>query len=99
MKTIITANFNKISSKIFIGNCINGLGDPYFRDRVAFDATDLAHLVDNGKEISEQEFFNIASPDYKTLQNSTGNYLYFYNSDRDIAWFYDEDNDIEYFYV
>jgi len=98
MKIIKTAHFNKITSKIFIGDCVNGLDDEYFRDRVAFDATDLSGVVENGQQISEQQFLNMVEPSYKNIQKLTGNYLYYYNSDRDIAWFYDEDSDIEYFY-
>ena len=98
MKIIETAKFNKLSSKIFVGDCVSGLNDEYFKDNIAFDATDLSQLVENGKEISEQEFLNIAELSYKTIQNLNGNYSYFYNPDRDVAWFYDEDNDIEYFY-
>ena len=49
----------KVSSKTFIGNCVNGLEDQYFQDNLASDATELAQLVENGQQINLQEFFNI----------------------------------------
>ena len=98
MKIIKTARYNKKASKIFIGDCVTGLDDEYFRNRVADDATNLAQLVDNGREIREQEFFNIAEPSYMTIQKLDGNYKYYYNSVADVAWIYDVDKDIEYFY-
>ena len=98
MKVIKTANYKKIASKIFIGNCVNGLEDEYFQNRVAFDATELAFVVENGQQINEQQFAAMVEPLYKDQQKSNSNYLYYYNSDRDVAWFYDEDEDIEYFY-
>ena len=102
MKIIKTEKYNKIALKIFIGNCINDLNDEYFQSRVADDATNLAQLVENGVEMSEQDFFKIVSLDQNTMQKLTQNpinYKYYYNSGRNVVWFYDEDKDIEYFYA
>ena len=103
MKILKTAKFNKLSSKIFIGDCVTGLNNEYFRERVANDATMLAQLVENGQEISLQDFFNttglLDSETIQKLTNGADNYSYFYNYDKDIAWFYDENKDIEYFYA
>ena len=98
MKIFKTAKFSKLSAKIFIGNCVNGLNDKYFQDNLASDATDLAYIVENGQQINEQQFAAIVEPLYKGNQKPDGNYSYYYNSDRDVAWFYDENEDIEYFY-
>ena len=99
MKIIQTAKYIKTASKVFVGDCVNGLDDNYFCSKIAFDTTDLAQLVENGTQIDEQQFSTITGPDYKNNQKPGGNYSYYYNIDRGVAWFYDEDADIEYFYA
>ena len=109
MRTIKSQKFNeqqqsnnRVALKYFIGDCITGLNNEYFQDRVAEDATLLAQLVENGKEISNQEFFTVAALTYdiiqKLSQNPT-NYKYYYNPDRDVVWYYDIGADVEYFYI
>jgi hypothetical protein len=104
MKVIKTANYKKIASKGFVGNCVNGLEDPYFQDKIAEDATELAQLVENGQQINLQDFFNMTGLlDHETIQkltnDVTNNFEYFYNVDRGIVWYYDNAQDIEYFYI
>ena len=84
---------------MFMGDCITGLEDDYFQRWVAGDATMLAQLVENGKEISEERFANIVEPSYKSIQQPMSNYTYYYNFNNEIAWFYDENKDVEYFYA
>ena len=104
MKIINTYKYSKMNKKAkleFIGDCVTGLNDSLFQRYIAEDATELAQIVDNGQQIDQQQFFNIASvhPDYIKMFNSNPeNYEYYYNFDKNIAWFYDNNKDIEYFY-
>ena len=93
MKIIKTVKFKKIATKIFIGNCVTGLDDEYFQDNLAGDATELAYIVENGIEFSEQQFAALAEPGYKGNQKPNSNYSYHYNKYANVIWFYDEDED------
>jgi hypothetical protein len=106
MKIIVSEKYDKLfykkAEKVYIGNCINGLDDEHFSQRVADDATSLAQIVENGEEINEQMFFNMVSLPYENIQNLSNNpqnFEYYYNKDVDIAWIYDINRDVEYFYI
>ncbi len=96
-------NWYKIANnKIFIGNCISGLDDPYFQNTLGiYDATELAQLVENGIKISYEQFLNYANlhPEtIKKIQQNPENYEFYYNRERNIVWIYNINEDVEYFY-
>jgi len=91
----------KAQKKNFIGNCIDGLNDNYFQNIIAQDATELAQIVEKGKEINLNIFLNLTHVDdkiIKEVQKNPERYSFFYNEDNDITWIYDEETDVEYFY-
>ena len=102
MKILKTAKYNKIAQRIFVGSCITGLENEYFREMVADDATMLAQLVENGKEINKDDFFracNLEPEIVNQLNENFVNYKYYYNNDENVAWYYDIGADVEYFYI
>jgi len=91
----------KFSKKIFVGNCINGLEDPFFQQTIADDATLLAQLIENGQEIDYNQFMNLCDihPETKNIiEQFPENYKFYYNPDTGIAWYYDINKDVEFFY-
>lgn len=91
----------KLAQKGFIGDCITGLEDPQFQNYVASDATELAQLVDRGKQITFEEFANMAYIKQIMGQfiNNPDNYEFYIDEATGIAWYYDIEKDIEYFYI
>jgi hypothetical protein len=66
------------------------------------DATEMAQIVENGREISLQEFVKMCQVDQKVIsqiQRSIADYSFFINDDSGIAWIYDDRRDIHYFYA
>ncbi len=86
---------SKIAQKVFLGSCIHCLEDPEFPFS---DATELAQIVEGGREISKEQFLSMCQVDKDTIHlihNDSGRYSFFVNG---IAWAYDDRNDIHYFY-
>lgn len=86
--------------KYFIGNCVDGLDDDSFCNTVAYDATQLAQLVENGKEISFNDFLINCEVDpqfISQISKAPANYEFYVNAS--IYWIYDNDKDIHYFYA
>ena len=98
-----TKNYNiKIASKRFVGDCVTGLNDGYFQHYVADDATNLAHLVENGEEITSELFLThcvVPPENLVKLQQNPNNYKFYYNEGENVAWYYDEAAGVEYFYI
>ena len=81
--------------KRFIGNCREGLKDPLFQRHVASDATELAQLVERGKQINFDEFAKLTG----YFINDPQKYEFYIDEQTGITWYYNIDQDVEYFYV
>lgn len=85
-----------MNKRVFIGNCVNGLDDRQFREYIANNATELAQLVENSKEISKEEFVKNCNIEVKLKKS----FEYFYhNEDKELYFYRDIKKDIEYFYI
>lgn len=85
-----------------VGNCVHGLDDPYFRDRVCYDATEMAGIVDEFSNVflSSDEFIqNVNWPDDLMGLPADNIYEFAYNPYNDIYWAYNIEDDIHYFFV
>lgn len=85
-----------------VGNCVHGLDDPYFRDRVCYDATEMAGIVDEFSNVflSSDEFIqNVNWPDDLMGLPADNMYEFAYNPYNDIYWAYNIEDDIHYFFV
>lgn len=92
----------KLYMKTFLGNCVVGLEDPVFQDKVASDATEMAQLVEHGREMSLSEFIQICDVDelsLKVWRKSANRYQFFINAVHGVAWVYDTNKDVHDFYV
>jgi len=104
-------DMDKVDKKGFIGDCVTGLDDPMFRRYVADDATEMAQLVENGEEITKDNFYAMAfhtvdtgmppkeNVDAAFRSGDVDDYQFYYNRGKNVAWIYDSLEDVEYFYV
>ena len=90
--------YKKIAQKGFMGNCVTGLYDPYFQDLIADDATNLAQLVERGKQVTYEQFLSVVGFIPEEIKMDLNNYEFYYSDQDDVAWYYDTNRDIEYFY-
>jgi hypothetical protein len=93
---------SQMDKRVFIGQCVSGLDDPGFCDIVGYDATEMAQLVENGQEISFQDFLSkciLESTVLSSIESEPNRYIFFINIDRNILWIYDKGSDIHYFYA
>ena len=84
--------------KVFIATCVNGLNDEQFREYVAEDATLLAQLVDNSKEITKNTFLKncfVEEEIKKAIKQYPHDYCYYKNKN---IYFYTW-SAIEHFYI
>jgi len=80
----------------FLGTCKN-IVDPEDTSSVSY----MENVVEEGEEITKDEFLTIASvmdEHLKMLDSNLNNFDFYYNQDENVAWFYDIDDDVEYFY-
>lgn len=85
--------------KAYIANCIDCLDNRRFTSIYAEDATQLAQIVENGKELTEQEFLqqcNVPISILNLIAEDSRNFGL--NQDCDLAWVYDDSNDVHYFF-
>ena len=86
----------------FVGNCLTCFLDPWFKDNVASDATELAQLVENGQDITKREFLDkvfIEPPHFMMLKLPSSNCLFGFNQEKKVAWIHDINKDVHYFYA
>lgn len=86
----------------YIGNCINGLDDESFTNRVCSDATEMQQLVDNAKHVSKDFFVSNSLIPYflkQDLIEQPNNFEFVYSEDKDVLVAYNEEKDIHYFFV
>lgn len=90
-----------MDKKAFIGNCVTGLDDEQFREYIADDATLLAQLVENSKEITKNTFLKNCCIEKKVKKNMKRfvYYNYAYYKSGNIYFYRDVKKDIEYFYI
>ena len=92
---------NNVEKYYYLGDCVSGLDDPSFQDRVADDATVLAQLVEEGTPLTIEEFLNIAFLPQSlssAIQINPNNYAFFANNRINIIWAYDDTKDVHYFF-
>ena len=95
MLKIISQNFNGTGKKVFLGDCRTFLDDPQSHG-FASDATQLAQIVENGKEISPANFLKVCDIQQDI---SRGGISFWINETVGLYWMYDENTDIHYFYA
>jgi len=86
----------------FVATCV-GEG---WKNGIADDATELAQMVENGEEITKDDFYTMTYTSDETKEKIKNiqevgyedDILFYYNSDRNIAWYYNALEDVEYFY-
>jgi hypothetical protein len=84
------------------GNCVYGLDDPYFRDRVCYDATEMAGIVDeySNEFLLGEEFVQNVNWPFSVMGLPADNiYEFAYNEYKDIYWAYNIEDDIHFFFV
>ena len=86
--------------KNYIANCVDALTNDIFTDLIAQDATEMAQLIDNGKKVTQQYFFDkceVVVPDPKLIKQFPRRFQYAEN--KNLMWIYDTSEDIHYFYL
>ncbi len=85
-----------------VGNCVNGLDDPYFRNTVCSDATEMAGIVDEdmNKFLLGDDFVQSVNWSYDLMGLPSDNiYEFAYNPYKDIYWAYNIEDDVHFFFV
>lgn len=93
--------YKTANSKIFVGDCITGLDDPYFCDTIGvYDATDLAQMVANAEEINFNQFLSMVGRncDIEGIRGNQENYKFYFSPEKNVVWLYNIGKDVEYFY-
>jgi hypothetical protein len=88
------------STHVYVGDCRTILDDEVACEAIgAYDATELAQLVENGTNITKDEFLSACFVDNKVLKklNSKPNRYTFFRNEH-TYWYYDDVKDVEYFY-
>lgn len=81
----------------YVGNCVNMFDENGACVTMHFaDASDCMCVVENAKEVSEEEFADVVSCDVLTLPLS--DYVLSINEDRGMAVAWDLETDIHYFF-
>lgn len=81
---------NLFEKKFYVGSCVE---TDYFSD-----ATEMAQAVENGVEISSQEFLSNVNTD-TILMNKIKKASFWKNEDLGVYWAYDFNKDIHYFWA
>ncbi len=84
------------------GNCVHGLDDPYFRNTVCSDATEMAGIVDEdmNKFLLGDDFVQSVNWSYDLMGLPSDNiYEFAYNPYKDIYWAYNIEDDVHFFFV
>lgn len=78
--------------KLYRGNCVSITEDA----DLDIDATELAQLVENSTDVSEDVFLQNcdAMPEHLKIENR----IFGFNKDKDVYFVYDTNRDIHYFY-
>jgi hypothetical protein len=89
------------SNHVFVGDCRTILDDEVACRAIgAYDATELAQIVEEGTNITKDEFLSVCSVDKEILEKlnkKPKRFSFFHNED--VYWYYDDVKDIEYFYA
>ena len=77
----------------YIGDCKTGLEHENFQIEVADDATELAQLIENSKNMSKNSFAMATGISNEDAEE------FGYNEDRNVVWSYNQGEDLHKFYV